>query len=79
MLKDAAAKVLITDVEHRASVRADVDGPVVCVDADAAAIAQRERGNLPPADAPSNLAYVMYTSGLDRPAQGRDGRPSRAL
>jgi amino acid adenylation domain-containing protein len=61
MLGDAAAKVLVTDAAHRGLFPADVD--TILVDADAAAIAAESGTNLPPAQTPSHLAYVMYTSG----------------
>ena len=61
MLGDAAAKVLVTDVAHRALFPADVD--TILVDADAAVIAGESGANLAPAQTPSHLAYVMYTSG----------------
>jgi amino acid adenylation domain-containing protein len=61
MLKDASAKVLVTDVAHRALFAADVE--TILVDADAAAIAGESSANLSPAQTQDHLAYVMYTSG----------------
>ena len=76
MLKDASAKVLVTDVAHRGLFAPDVDS--ILVDSDATAIAGESGANLPPAadaEAP-RLRHVHVR--LDRPAQGRDGRPARA-
>jgi amino acid adenylation domain-containing protein len=62
MVKDSAAKVLLTDSKHKA-LFASATGEIICLDADWALIAKESSGNLQPAATPANLAYVMYTSG----------------
>jgi amino acid adenylation domain-containing protein len=62
MLKDAAARVLLTDAEHGA--RFPAGGPeLVLVDNDGPLIDREPRSNPTSSARPSNLAYVMYTSG----------------
>ena len=62
MLKDAAAKVLVTDVGHRRAFPSE-DIETVLIDADWPRIERESTNDLESAVAPSNLAYVMYTSG----------------
>jgi amino acid adenylation domain-containing protein len=62
MVTDAAVKVLLTDNKHK-PLFASVNDEAICLDTDWPAIAQESTSNLPPASDPSNLAYVMYTSG----------------
>ncbi|MCP4661178.1 MAG: AMP-binding protein, partial [bacterium] len=64
MLEDAGARVLVTDEALAATLPAVVGVEVVCLDRDAAAIAERS-GQRPPAGAfaPDQLASVIYTSG----------------
>jgi amino acid adenylation domain-containing protein len=62
MVKDSAAKVLLTDNKHK-PLFASFTGEITCLDSDWPAIAQESPSNLKPSSAPSNLAYVMYTSG----------------
>ncbi len=62
MLRDASAKVLVTDEALLASF--DSDRPTaVRIDADWPTIEIETAANLDTPVAPSNLAYVMYTSG----------------
>ena len=62
MLRDAAVKVLLTDSRHR-HVFAAADTSVLSIDSDWPAIEQESQGNPVSGVTPSNLAYVMYTSG----------------
>jgi amino acid adenylation domain-containing protein len=62
MVKDSAAKVLLTDSKHK-PLFASATGEVICLDSDWPAIGKESSGNLKPSAVPSNLAYVMYTSG----------------
>ncbi|MET0397903.1 MAG: amino acid adenylation domain-containing protein, partial [Longimicrobiaceae bacterium] len=67
MLRDSAARVLVTRAALRAADSADLPGGaprVVLVDEERAAIA-REPDHAPPGSGvtPQNLAYVIYTSG----------------
>jgi len=77
MVKDSAAKVLLTDNKHK-PLFASASGKVICLDSDWPAIAQASRSNLKPSAALSNLAYVMYTSGSTGTAQGSDGTSKRS-
>ena len=62
MLRDASAKVLLTRAEHRSSF--DAGGPTfVCIDTDWPLIEKESLADVDSPVAPSNLAYVMYTSG----------------
>jgi len=62
MVKDSAAKVLLTDSKHK-QLFASTSNEVICMDSDWTAISQESSTNLQPAATPANLAYVMYTSG----------------
>jgi amino acid adenylation domain-containing protein len=62
MVKDSAARVLLTDSKHKQSF-ASTSNEVICLDSDWTAISQESSSNLQPTATPSNLAYVMYTSG----------------
>jgi amino acid adenylation domain-containing protein len=62
MVKDSAAKVLLTDSKHK-QLFASANNEVICLDSDWTAISQESSTNLQPAATPANLAYVMYTSG----------------
>ncbi len=62
MLRDASVKVLVTDDELRASFGPDAP-PILSVDGDRAEIDAASGAPVDVAIAPSNLAYVMYTSG----------------
>jgi amino acid adenylation domain-containing protein len=62
MLTDAQVPVLVTQ-EHLTK-HLPVHGlKVVCLDADATALAQQDKANPPPTGTADNLAYVIYTSG----------------
>lgn len=71
MLHDANLRVLLTDRTSRRLFPSAVDR-TVCLELHWPLIAQESIENLPPAAAPSNLAYVMYTS-------GSTGRPKGAM
>ncbi|HEY3579865.1 MAG TPA: condensation domain-containing protein, partial [Pyrinomonadaceae bacterium] len=62
MLDDCGATVLLTDSRLVQSL-SGCAANVVCIDTDAAAIAQQSRENLGLSLSPENLAYVIYTSG----------------
>jgi amino acid adenylation domain-containing protein len=62
MVKDSAAKVLLTDSKHK-PLFASAAGETFCLDADWSQIAKESISNLQPTSTPANLAYVMYTSG----------------
>jgi len=62
MLQDSEAQVLLTEERLLAGVAAG-DARVVCVDRDAAAIAQQAGGDLEAGPQPADLAYMIYTSG----------------
>jgi amino acid adenylation domain-containing protein len=62
MVKDSAAKVLLTDSKHK-PLFASATGEVICLDSDWPAIGKESSSNLKPSAVPANLAYVMYTSG----------------
>jgi amino acid adenylation domain-containing protein len=62
MLRDASAKVLVTDDELLASFGAETP-PTLSLDGDRARIDAESSAPLDAAVTPSNLAYVMYTSG----------------
>ena len=76
MVKDAAVKVLLTDNKHQ-QLFPSANDQAICLDSDWPVIAQESTSNLEPAATPSNLAYVMYTSGSTGTAQGSDGSPRR--
>lgn len=62
MVRDAELRLLLTERRCKSLFAADTV-EAVCLDADWASIAQEKTGNLPAAATPTNLAYVMYTSG----------------
>jgi len=62
MLEDTRAPVLLTEQRSLAKLPA-YTGHTVCLDRDAARIAQHPETNPPPSANPTNLAYVIYTSG----------------
>ncbi len=62
MLRDAAAKFLLTDSKHT-SLFPSAKAKTICMDSDWPAIAKERTNNPDPAASPSNLAYVLYTSG----------------
>jgi len=62
MLEDAQAPVLVTQ-QHLSSRLPKQGAKVICLDADAAMLAQQSETNLLPAATSANLAYVIYTSG----------------
>jgi amino acid adenylation domain-containing protein len=62
-LLDAGARVLVTEQHLLASLPTELDATVVCVDRDAAAIADRPAESLGPIATLDDLTYVMYTSG----------------
>jgi|HubBroStandDraft_6_1064221.scaffolds.fasta_scaffold54081_1 amino acid adenylation domain-containing protein len=62
MVSDARVKVLVTDEKCKNLLPSNNDR-AVCLDSDWTVIAQESGGNLTAAAIPSNLAYVMYTSG----------------
>jgi amino acid adenylation domain-containing protein len=62
MLKDSAAKVLLTGSKHK-QLFASSTGETICLDTGWPVIAQENNSNLQTTSTPSNLAYVMYTSG----------------
>ncbi len=62
MLRDASAKVLVTDADGRAALGA-VGLALVCMDADGPLISKESTVNPDARATSSNLAYVMYTSG----------------
>ncbi|HEX5851457.1 MAG TPA: amino acid adenylation domain-containing protein, partial [Solirubrobacteraceae bacterium] len=61
-LLDAGARVLVTE-QHMLASLPELDATAVCVDRDAAAIADRPSESLGSVAALDDLAYVMYTSG----------------
>jgi amino acid adenylation domain-containing protein len=69
MVRDAGVKVLLTHEKCRDLFPSDND-KAVCLDSDWAVIAQESAGNLTEAAIPSNLAYVMYTSGTTGQPKG---------
>jgi amino acid adenylation domain-containing protein len=62
MLKDSAVKFLLTSRDLMALFPSILDRTIL-LDSDWAEIAQESSANPGPTSAPSNLAYVMYTSG----------------
>ena len=62
MVADTGMKVLLTDNKCRSLFPSAWDN-AVRIDSDWRVIAQEDAGNLPATAVPSNLAYVMYTSG----------------
>ncbi len=62
MMKDSAAKFLLTSSELQRLFPSSGDKTIL-VDADWSEIAKENAANPAPAAAPTNLAYVMYTSG----------------
>jgi amino acid adenylation domain-containing protein len=62
MVGDAGMKVLLTD-EKCKNLIPSADDVAVRLDSDWPAIAREDAGNPAPTSTPSNLAYVMYTSG----------------
>jgi amino acid adenylation domain-containing protein len=62
MLRDAAAKFLLTDSKHTA-LFPSAKAKTICVDSDGPAIAKESTSNPVSGASPSNLAYVLYTSG----------------
>ncbi len=61
-LSDAGVRVLVTE-QHLLASLPQLDATVVCVDRDAAAIAERPTESPDSVAALDDLAYVMYTSG----------------
>jgi amino acid adenylation domain-containing protein len=61
-LRDAGARVLVTE-QHLLASLGELDTTVVCVDRDAAAIAECSAKSPGPIATLDDLAYVMYTSG----------------
>jgi amino acid adenylation domain-containing protein len=62
MVRDSAAKVLLTDAKHRDAFSAGGERPV-CLDSDWGELETESTQNPGVAIAPDDLAYVMYTSG----------------
>jgi amino acid adenylation domain-containing protein len=62
MLRDSAAPVLLTQ-RHLVDRLPAHSARVVCLDADAEAIARQPTSNPLPVGEPGNLAYIIYTSG----------------
>jgi amino acid adenylation domain-containing protein len=62
MLQDTQAPVLLTEQRSLARLPAYA-GHTLCLDRDAARIAQHPETNPPVSSSPTNLAYVIYTSG----------------
>jgi amino acid adenylation domain-containing protein len=62
MMKDSAAKFLLTSGELKRQIPS-ADDQAILLDLDWSQIAKESSGNPQPVAAPSNLAYVMYTSG----------------
>ncbi len=62
MMKDSAAKFLVTTSELQRLFPSAADKTIL-IDSDWSEIARENSANPEPAAAPSNLAYVMYTSG----------------
>ena len=77
MLQDAAAPVLLTTTELKATLP-PTDAEVVCLDAIEAELAQFSAENLASIAEPDNLAYVLYTSGSTGKPKGV-AMPHRAL
>lgn len=69
MVKDAGVKVLLTGKEYRDLLSFTSDR-TICVDSDVSAIGQEDVSNLSAAANPSNLSYVMYTSGSSGQPKG---------
>ena len=63
MLSDSCARVLVTQQRLVSDLPTGELDQVVCLDADGAELAERDRENSPSRTLPDNLAYVMYTSG----------------
>ena len=62
MVADAGLRLLLTDSPSRSLFAADA-AEAVCLDADWPLVSREATENLVPTATPSNLAYVMYTSG----------------
>lgn len=62
MVHDAGITILVTDEKYK-NLIPSASGKAVCLDSDWPDIAQEKTRNLSAAATPSNLAYVMYTSG----------------
>ncbi|MFL5656968.1 MAG: non-ribosomal peptide synthetase, partial [Ktedonobacteraceae bacterium] len=62
MLKDAQVPVLVTQ-QHQAACLSYEGAQVICLDSDAAVLAEQSVSNLVPAVTADDLAYVIYTSG----------------
>lgn len=62
MLRDAAVKVVLTNSKH-ARLFPSASGKAICMDSDWPVIARENPSNPDAPVSPSNLAYVMYTSG----------------
>ncbi len=62
MLKDAQVPVLVTQ-QHQAACLSYEGAQVICLDSDAAVLAQQSVSNPVPAVTTADLAYVIYTSG----------------
>ena len=62
MVRDAAVKVVLTNSKHT-HLFPSASGKTICMDSDWPVIAQESASDLDSPVSPSNLAYVMYTSG----------------
>src|SRR2546425_4523228 len=62
MLRDAQVPVLVTQ-QHQAACLSYEGPQVICLDSDAAVLAQQSASNPVPAVTADDLAYVIYTSG----------------
>jgi non-ribosomal peptide synthetase component F len=62
MVKDSAVPLLLTTSEHK-HVFASATDKTICLDSDWPLIAEESTSNFSSGAVPSNLAYVMYTSG----------------
>ncbi len=62
MLEDAQAPILITQHSLKAKLPA-CSARIICLDGDAALLAQQSQGDLAPTTTADDLAYVIYTSG----------------
>jgi amino acid adenylation domain-containing protein len=60
MARDSGVKIVLTEEKHRSLFPFAM---VICLDSDRLPISQENSSNLAAVTVPSNLAYVMYTSG----------------
>nr|WP_294563933.1 non-ribosomal peptide synthetase [uncultured Rhodopila sp.] len=63
MIADARTLLLLTEEKCRTLFASVPDGKTICLDSAWPVLARESGENLPPAACPSDLAYVMYTSG----------------